>query len=148
MIGRETTSGSGPNARSGGTKGDGAGVDRALRVLVIDDEPLIGATLRILLDEHDVTVVTSGAAAREALSTEVAVAYDVILCDLMLDDISGMELARWLERSRPELIEHLVFMTGGAFTDEARDFLATVPTARCLEKPFSSDEILSLLRRF
>ncbi|HJL15720.1 MAG TPA: response regulator [Sandaracinaceae bacterium LLY-WYZ-13_1] len=117
-----------------------------MRVLVVDDEPLIGTTLRILLDEHDVRVVTSGGAARDLLREDAS--FDVILCDLMLDDLSGMELSRWLERERPQAAERLVFMTGGAFTEEARDFLRDVPRARQLEKPFSSEEIHRLLDAF
>lgn len=109
-------------------------------VLVVDDEPLIGTTLRILLEDHVVSVVTSGRAARDAL--ERGDRFDVVLCDLMLEGFSGIDLARWLERERPELSDRLVFMTGGAFTDEARLFLRTVPRGRQLEKPFSADEVL------
>ncbi len=114
------------------------------RVLVVDDEPLIGTTLRILLDDHDVKVVTSGRAARDLIASGAE--FDVVLCDLMLDDLSGMDLARWLEETHPEMASRVVFMTGGAFTDDARRFLLGVPSARQLEKPFSSDEIQRVLR--
>jgi CheY-like chemotaxis protein len=114
-----------------------------LRILVIDDEPMIGATLRILLDEHEVTVVTSGRAARELLERGTEV--DAILCDLMLDDFTGMDLSRWLEKERPALVARLIFMTGGAFTDEARRFLRNIPASRQLEKPFSAAEITRAL---
>ncbi|MEQ8726801.1 MAG: response regulator [Sandaracinaceae bacterium] len=117
----------------------------ALRVLVVDDEPLIGTTLRILLDDHDVEVVTSGRAAQEVLAEG---AFDVVLCDLMLDDLSGMELSAWLDEARPDLKEHVIFMTGGAFTEEARTFLRSVPKGRQLEKPFSAAEIQDLLAQF
>ncbi len=113
------------------------------RVLVVDDEPLIGTTLRILLDEHDVQVATSGRAARDLIASGAE--FDVILCDLMLEDLPGMDLARWLEREHPETADRVVFMTGGAFTDEARRFLRGVPSSRQLEKPFSSDEIQRVL---
>lgn len=115
-----------------------------MRVLVVDDEPLIGTTLRILLDEHEVKVASSGLAARELL--ERGEAFDAILCDLMLADFSGMDLARWLGGARPELSDRLVFMTGGAFTDEARSFLRAVPPARQLEKPFTTEQIMRVLR--
>lgn len=115
------------------------------RVLVVDDEPLIGTTLRILLEDHAVTVVTSGRAARDMLDRGER--FDVILCDLMLEGFSGIDLSRWLDKNRPELRDHLVFMTGGAFTEEARLFLRSVPTSRQLEKPFSADEIMRVLDR-
>ncbi len=125
-------------------RSEGSDVTRPLRVLVVDDEPLIGTTLRILLDEHDVRVVGSGLAARDLLAGGAS--FDAILCDLMLEGFSGMDLARWLEAERPELAGRLVFMTGGAFTDEARAFLSRVPAARQLEKPFSTEAILRALR--
>lgn len=111
---------------------------------MIDDEPLIGATLQILLDEHDVTTVTSGRTARDLLSGGAR--FDVILCDLMLGDVSGMEISRWLERTEPQLADRIVFMTGGAFTDEAREFLRRVPAGRRIEKPFSTGDIERALR--
>lgn len=128
--------------RSG--RSDGMDVTARLCVLVVDDEPLIGTTLRILLDDHEVSVVSSGPAARELLASGAS--FDVILCDLMLEGFSGMDLARWLEEARPELAPRLVFMTGGAFTDEARQFLRGVPSTRQLEKPFSTDDIQRVLR--
>ena len=135
-----------PTGRASKERGDDPTAERSLRVLVVDDEPLIGTTLRILLDDHDVRVVTSGSAARDLLAEDQS--FDVILCDLMLDDLSGMELARWLAQERPDVADRLVFMTGGAFTDEARDFLRDVPLDRQLEKPFSSEEINRLLGAF
>ena len=120
--------------------------ERRLSVLVVDDEPLIGTTLRILLDDHDVTVETSGRSARDRLDEDQS--FDVVLCDLMLDDVTGMELARWLSEAHPEMVERLVFMTGGAFTEEARAFMRNVPRQRQLEKPFSSDQIQTLLARY
>lgn len=125
---------------------DGDSSARSLRVLVVDDEPLIGTTLRILLDHHDVTVVTSGRAARDLLREDAG--FDVVLCDLMLDDFSGMDLSRWLNEENPALAQRVVFMTGGAFTEEARAFLRDVPRRRQLEKPFSSEQIHGVLAAF
>lgn len=116
-----------------------------MRVLVVDDEPLIGTTLRILLDDHTVTVVTSGYAAKDLI--ERGEHFDVILCDLMLEGFSGIDLSKWVEGAHPELQERMVFMTGGAFTDEARGFLRTIPRSRQLEKPFSAAEIRTVLNR-
>jgi PAS domain S-box-containing protein len=102
-------------------------------VLVVDDEPLVGrAVSRILSPPHRVTLVAGGAEALARLSDG---RYDVVLCDLMMPGMSGMDLYDRLERTRPEVARRVVFLTGGAFTDAAREFLARVPNAR-LEKPF------------
>ena len=59
----------------------------------------------------------------------------MVLCDLMMPGLSGMELHERLARSAPEVARRMVFLTGGAFTDGAREFLARVPNPR-IEKPF------------
>jgi CheY-like chemotaxis protein len=113
--------------------------------LIIDDEPLIGATLRLLLlDEHDVDVVGSGTDARAMLASEPA--YDVILCDLMMPVASGMDLHAWLSERGSDLAGRMIFMSGGVFTDDARTFLETVPNAR-VDKPFDHDRLLALIRQ-
>jgi CheY-like chemotaxis protein len=111
--------------------------DRAVRsrrrVLVIDDEPVVGKSLRRLLPEHEV-LVTAGAA--EALAViSVDPDLDVVLCDLMMPEISGAELYRELAGRFPELARRVVFITGGAFTPETRAFLREVGNP-VLEKPF------------
>jgi CheY-like chemotaxis protein len=62
-------------------------------------------------------------------------AYDVILCDLIMPEMTGMDVYRAaLQRTTP-MHDRIVFMTGGAFTQRARDFLESVPNLR-IEKPF------------
>jgi PAS domain S-box-containing protein len=112
------------------------------RVLVIDDEERLAATLRLALSPaHDVDVATSGRAGRDAV---LAGDYDVVLCDLFLPDLSGPEIFDDVVASRPELGGRFVFLTGGAFTDAARSFLRRVPNAR-LEKPFDLGTLEALI---
>jgi PAS domain S-box-containing protein len=108
---------------------------RRARVLVVDDEVPIANTMRELLGaEHDVTAVTSGAAALGAV--QEGAHFDVIFCDLMMPTMSGIDLFRRIGEVRPELKERIVFMTGGAFTARAAEFLASIDNRR-VEKPFS-----------
>jgi CheY-like chemotaxis protein len=101
------------------------------RVLVIDDESLVARSLARLLAAHEVTVLTS---AVEALSRAVAgERWDVVLCDLMMPEMDGVELERRLAVEAPDLVPRIVYLTGGAFTDRSRDFLAGGRTH--LEKP-------------
>ena len=117
---------------------------RRARVLVIDDELPVASMLgRVLGDEYDVQLSTSG---REALDLLVARnQFDVVLCDLLMPGMSGMDLYRQLQVQRPGMEERLIFMTGGAFTPRASEFLATVPNAR-IEKPFDLHQMRRLVR--
>jgi two-component system NtrC family sensor kinase len=98
---------------------------------------------RILGDEHDVTSVSGGRAALRALADAK---YDAILCDLMMPEMSGMELHAELSRTSPELLERMAFLSGGAFTEAAREFLARVPNPQ-IEKPFDPKTLRELVRR-
>jgi CheY-like chemotaxis protein len=114
-------------------------------VLVVDDEPSIGQMLRFRLREHDVTAVTS---AREALRLLAAGArFDMLLSDVMMPEMSGMQLYEELARTHPAMVERVVFMTGGAFTHAAHAFLDRVPN-QCLEKPLTASAVREAIQRF
>jgi PAS domain S-box-containing protein len=103
------------------------------RVLVVDDEPIVAGSLaRALALHHDVVTATSAAAALAELAT---VAFDVIICDVMMPDMSGIELFQTLEERDPDQARRVIFVTGGAFTAKERTFLESRPW-RTIEKPF------------
>jgi signal transduction histidine kinase len=114
------------------------------RVLVVDDDEMIRTTLRrVLGKEHDLTLVAHG---REALELLVGGnAFDVILCDLMMPQMTGMELHGEISRKLPKMADRMVFLTGGAFTPAARNFLDSVSNQR-LEKPFSPQNLRAIVR--
>ncbi len=104
------------------------------RVLVVDDEPLLAAVLgRVLGTRHEVVVVHSGREALDLLARDPD--FDRVFCDLMMDDLTGMDVHDALSSRQPELLSRFVFMTGGAFSERARTFLQAVPLPR-IEKPF------------
>ena len=75
--------------------------------------------------------------------------FDVILCDLMMPGMTGMELHEWLLANDLELAQRVIFLTGGAFTPKAAEYIEHVPN-RTLEKPFGSaqlDEALSAVMK-
>jgi CheY-like chemotaxis protein len=118
-------------------------VNSRARILIIDDEPLLGQTLRFAFqDRHDVDLAVSGreALARLAVSTD----YDLVLCDLMMPDVSGEQVYRTVSEQNPSLLPRFVFMTGGAFTERAQAFLAQF-AGRQLEKPFNIGDVEVLL---
>jgi len=116
------------------------------RVLIIDDEPQLAAIFRKTLQrDYDVEVFTSG---RAAIAHILANAdYDLVFCDLMMADVSGMKLHEELASLRPGLERRIVFMTGGVFDPKVADFLASVPND-CVDKPFDlRAEVRRRLRR-
>ncbi|SEL00068.1 PAS domain S-box-containing protein [Stigmatella aurantiaca] len=116
---------------------------RRSHILVVDDEPLVLSALkRTLLEEHDVTVFSRARAALEWL--EQGLPWDLILCDLMMPEMTGMDFHEELSRRMPERAGQVVFVTGGAFTAKARDFLGRVPNPRT-EKPFEARALRELV---
>ncbi len=109
------------------------------KVLVVDDEPHVAATLRQLLArDHDVTVLTN---AREALGRIVGgERFDVIFCDLLMPEMSGMDFHAAVMPVARDQSDRIVFMTGGAYTPVLREFLEQVPN-RHLEKPFALRDV-------
>jgi CheY-like chemotaxis protein len=115
-----------------------------LRVLVVDDEPLIGESVRRALVDHDVAVAHSGA---DAIMMCERSDYDLVLCDLMMPGLSGIDVFETVRARRPELAGRFVFMTGGAFTPKARSFLER-HEGESLSKPFALKELRALVARW
>lgn len=116
--------------------------ERALRVLVVDDDDALVRALRRALRAHRLVCVSSG---REALAClEADDGFDVVLCDLLMPGMTGMELYERLEALGLPVRERMVFLTGGAATPRARAFLARVPN-RAVHKPVLPDELASIL---
>jgi PAS domain S-box-containing protein len=106
------------------------------RVLVVDDEPTINSAItRTLSAEHDVVAETRAADALARL--RAGERFDVIFCDLMMPQVTGMDLHRQLQAELPEQAGRMIFLTGGAYTTAARRFLEEVPNLR-IEKPFDT----------
>jgi PAS domain S-box-containing protein len=117
---------------------------RRARVLVVDDEPNVTGSLRRALSaEHEVATANSAKDALELLARDKG--FDVILCDLMMPGMTGMDLHAELERASPEVAGRVIFMTGGAFTPRAVSFLQTVPNTK-LGKPLNLEELRMLVR--
>jgi len=114
-------------------------------VLIVDDEPAVGIILARVLRDHDVTLLTR---AREAIDLVVGGKhFDVIISDLMMPEMSGIDLYDELTRRQPEAAQRMVFISGGAFTKGASAFLDRVANER-LEKPFETAKVRALVGRF
>jgi signal transduction histidine kinase len=115
------------------------------RILVVDDDALVLLSIRRLLDEeHDLVTTTS---AHEAVRrVREGEKFDLIIADLMMPEMTGMALHEEVAILSPRLAEQMLFITGGAFTPGAQEFLQTVSNERLL-KPFDAQELRDLVNR-
>jgi len=109
-----------------------------LRILLVDDEPALTEVLSDMLVGADVIVESSG---RAALETLRSVSVDLVLCDLMMPDVTGIEL---YQQCSDDVRPRIVFMTGGVYTEDATAFLKSVENP-CLEKPIDLAELRAAL---
>jgi PAS domain S-box-containing protein len=116
------------------------------KILVVDDEEIVlRAVKRSLAREHDVEVVLAGAQALALCASGQR--FDVILCDLMMPVMTGMDLYRELSTLVPQQARRMIFLTGGAFTPDGRTFLSEPPKEN-IEKPFDSANLRAVVRRY
>jgi signal transduction histidine kinase len=113
-------------------------------ILVVDDEEaMLRVVRRVLQADHDVATTTS---ATEALARVAGgERFDVVLCDLMMPQMTGMDLHVEMMTCAPEQAGRMVFLTGGAFTPEARAFLERVSNPQ-IQKPFETAVLRSFVR--
>ncbi len=113
------------------------------RILVVDDEPNVTVSLqRALRSEHEVAMANDAREALELLARDRG--FDVILCDVMMPGMTGMDLYAELEKRAPELAGRVVFMTGGAFTPRAVSFLQEISNPK-IGKPLKLEELRMLI---
>jgi len=114
------------------------------RFLVVDDEASILKMYPRYLGQAQCVACASG---REALELfRRGERFDVILCDLMMPQTSGMDLYEELVRTLPEQAARMIMVTGGAFTDRARRFLQDMPNP-VLDKPFDAAHLFESVAR-
>ncbi|HYQ42007.1 MAG TPA: ATP-binding protein [Polyangiaceae bacterium] len=112
------------------------------RVLVIDDEPAILRAFRRVLASHEVVLAASGPEAMSKLAEGRR--FDVIFCDVMMPEMSGVEVYQRIRECHPGQEQQLVFMTGGAFAEPAAHFIESVDNPK-LKKPFTGSSVRALV---
>jgi CheY-like chemotaxis protein len=103
---------------------------RPLRILVVDDDLNVARAMCRRLRGHDVHVASSGV---DAVALCLHADFDLILCDVMMPNLSGPGVHQRLSALRPDLVPRIVFVTGGIFTAEVTSFLEQVETRAARE---------------
>ncbi len=135
---------------SAGTPQSDATRPNAPRALLVDDEPVIRQALRRFFQRNgwEVDEAEDGAVALERLVGEGASRerYAVIISDLRMPGVSGMDLYERIARERPELLDRLILSTGDSVSAEAADFLRR-SACPVLNKPFGLAELKGIVAR-
>jgi DNA-binding NtrC family response regulator len=121
----------------------GSGVNRDLRLLVVDDEEVIRDVLQALL-EREGYEVTTAADAREALSHFDADRFDVVLLDLMLPDRPGIEVLREIKQRDPDAV--VVIVTAYSSIEGAIHAMRD-GAFHYIPKPFQNQEVLLTVQK-
>jgi CheY-like chemotaxis protein len=115
------------------------------RVLVIDDEHLVGVALsRVLYREYEVVSVTLAAEALARLNAGER--FDIVLCDVRMPVMDGIEFHAQLSTTLPEEADRIVFITGGALSERAAAFFRRVQNL-LMSKPLDVDGVRQLIDR-
>jgi DNA-binding NtrC family response regulator len=117
-------------------------MNRSCDVLVVDDEPVVCSAIHLVLEAEGFTVIDVSDA-EAALAHPALAGCRVVLCDLMLPGLSGLDAVRAMRRRRPGL--PIVIMTGYATAESPARSLEAGATA-FLAKPFDDRELLELVR--
>jgi two-component system NtrC family sensor kinase len=113
-------------------------------VLVIEDEAALGAAVAESLQDAGF-VVDRASDGLEALDRVKQQHFDLIICDLKMPRVGGMQFYRELESSRPEMSRRIVFVTGDVAGTDAERFLEETG-ARWLAKPFRLKDLLRVAK--
>jgi signal transduction histidine kinase/ActR/RegA family two-component response regulator len=118
---------------------------RHAHVLVVEDDPLVGATVRDCLERSDleVTVLTDGSDAVAAFASDPG-AFDLVLTDQLLAGLDGREVVREIRRHRPRV--PAIIMSGHPEGLREAD-IVELRLAGMLAKPFKPTELIDLVRK-
>lgn len=103
---------------------------------------MIAKSIRRAFPKADVVAAHTGAQALALLQADSQ--FQLVLCDLMMPDMTGMKVYAAVQQHSAGMAQRIVFMTGGTFLPEFKEFLGTIPN-RCLKKPFAIDDLRNLL---
>jgi CheY-like chemotaxis protein len=116
------------------------------RILIVDDEPAVQVTIRLLLERAGHSVVTAGDG-RNGLAIFAAEAFDLLFLDIFMPGMDGLETMRRVRQQQPLI--PIIVMSGRLMPSDSRsgpDFLTMATrlgAVRSLQKPFKPAEMLA-----
>jgi two-component system NtrC family sensor kinase len=117
---------------------------KGLKVLVVEDEPALAAAVSEALGDAGFAVERAGDG-EEGLTCLAHGTYDLIVCDLKMPRIDGMQFYRAMAAATPSLARRVIFVTGAVAGADAERFLEETG-CRWLAKPFRLGDLLRAAR--
>lgn len=114
-----------------------------MHLLLVDDDVATGHAMKRVLRGYSVTYVSSVPAAQQVLLSGDPV--DLVISDVMMPDMPGSELYKWVKEFRPELADRFIFVTGGIFDPEVARYLAQTGVT-ILTKPVEIPDLLQTIQ--
>ncbi|MBX3735881.1 MAG: response regulator [Candidatus Didemnitutus sp.] len=117
-------------------------------VLIVDDEEFVRQFMQEVLRAGFSCRIEIAADGHEAVEKLRTATFDLVLTDIRMPRLDGLQLRRWIEENRPELAERVVFVTGNAGALDLDSGLAHIPGAAVIRKPFTVDAIIGACRPY
>lgn len=123
-------------------------MDTSKRILVVDDDPLIGSALRAWLETSGFAVVVADGGVTGLNALESAT-FDLMIVDIFMPHMNGFESVRVFHQRAPAV--PLIAISGYVFAEQRTpvpDFLSMAlrfGATRCLRKPFTPSTLLSVI---
>lgn len=119
--------------------------EKKKRILVVDDEVFITDLCQTVLEEfgHHTEIAQNG---RSAIAKIDQNDYDLIILDMKMPDLSGIDIYDYVQRKKPELVKHIVFSTGDTVSEDTHDFFVKTGSDY-ISKPFKANQLLEFVNR-
>ena len=125
------------------TEGKKREPERQLRVLIIDDDPVLRDVMNDILSEIcDIDIASDGSEAIKKITNNQ---YNAILTDIRMPGIDGPTLYRWIRDNHPGLENRVVFTTGDTYDPDTTQFLDSVKNPY-VSKPFYIDDLKKVIQ--
>jgi len=113
------------------------------KILIVDDDSIVCQFLTDMLggEEHEIEIANNGNDALERLSNND---YNLILMDIKLPDINGIELYKHLQKTAKSLVKRIIFITGDTMATGTMNFLNKTK-APYVTKPFDTKKLKRII---
>jgi CheY-like chemotaxis protein len=113
--------------------------------LVDDDRLTLDLYTKVLRREGFFTMAVSSAVDALEMVDRGLTKVNLIITDINMPGLNGVQFYEKIKERRPDLLQKIIFISGGTFSGEMADLLAEIPNPK-LKKPFEIDELLNAVR--